>query len=96
MMDKVYILWKTYKEIGIQKYSVKTQRKKQRRIIMNIAEKINSMNLRKVRVDEKYGLVFAYGTDNQLAELEKYCQENNITCELNTWFSEDHKLEIIL
>ena len=28
MMDKVYILWKTYKEIGIQKYSVKTQRKK--------------------------------------------------------------------
>ena len=54
---------------------------------MNIAEKINSMNLRKVRVDEKYGLVFAYGTDEQLAELEQYCHENDIGCDLNTWFS---------
>ncbi len=63
---------------------------------MNIAEKINSMDLRKVRVDEKYGLVFAYGTDDQLKELEKFCRENDIPCDLNTWFSEDHKLEIIL
>lgn len=63
---------------------------------MNIAEKINSMNLRKVRVDEKYGLVFAYGTDEQLAELKQYCMEHDICCDLNTWFSEDHKLEIIL
>ena len=63
---------------------------------MNIAEKINSMNLRKVRVDEKYGLAFAYGTDEQLHELQQYCRENDIGCDLNTWFSEDHKLEIIL
>jgi len=63
---------------------------------MNIAEKINSMNLRKVRVDEKYGLVFAYGTDEQLHGLEQYCHEHDIACDMNTWFSEDHKLEIIL
>ena len=63
---------------------------------MNIAEKINSMDLRKVIVDEKYGLVFAYGTDAQLDELQKFCRANDIPCDLNTWFSEDHKLEIIL
>ena len=54
------------------------------------------MDLRKVIVDEKYALVFAYGTDEQLKELEDFCRENDILCDLNTWFSEDHKLEIIL
>lgn len=63
---------------------------------MNIAEKINNMDLRKVTVDERTGLILAYGTDQQLAELEKYCHNNNIVCYLNTWFSEDHKLEITL
>lgn len=63
---------------------------------MNIAEKINNMDLRKVTVDERTGLILAYGTDQQLAELEKYCHNNNIVCYLNTWFSEDYKLEITL
>ena len=63
---------------------------------MNIAEKINNMNLRKVTVDERTGLVLVYGTSQQLNELEKYCHDNDIACYLNTWFSEDHKLEITL
>ena len=54
------------------------------------------MNLRKVTVDERTGLVLVYGTSQQLNELEKYCHDNDIACYLNTWFSEDHKLEITL
>ena len=63
---------------------------------MNIAEKINSMELRKVRIDKVSGLVCAYGTDEQLHELENYCHENDIPCYFNTWFEEDHKLEITI
>ena len=64
-------------------------------MIMVIAEKINNMDLKKVTVNPD-GLVLVYGTTQQLNELEKYCRKHDIPCELNTWFSEEHKLEILL